>query len=260
MRKKVYIRIKGKRFGNKTLVNILNEIYKIYNKFESDNKDFLITLNCINYETLEINHVDFNEKINNILDIKKLGQILVKCVDYKKNNKKEIKLCLTENGDVFSSFIEIVGDDLDWVYSIEKKLNELLDAVEPIKFYYEKYSSLILTIIIMSIGFFCLNLMVLVLNTNYQTFSVYILKFQNLDKLLQFNIIVLLSWLIGFIGSIFFPFLEKINQKFSRAFPSIEFDFGPIHLRKSRKIRNYLKLTFLYIILPIFLGLFLRLI
>ena len=261
MRKKVYIKIKEKRFNKNTLLNILNEIYKIYNKFNSDYKDFLITLYCINYEILEINDVDFNEKINDILDIKKVGQIIVKCVDYKKNDKKEIKLCLTEDGDIFSSFLEIEGDDLDWVYSTEKKLNELLEAVEPIKFYYEKYSNLILNIIIMSFGFFCLSFIVLVLNKYYQRFTDYILKFQKLDKILQLNIIVFLSWLVGLMGSIILPsFFEKMDKKFYNVFPLVEFDFGPIHLRKPRKIKNFLKIILLYMILPIFLGLFLRLI
>ncbi|GEM_PF-6574241 len=92
MRKKIYRKIKERRFNKDTLLNILKEIYSIYNKFDSDNKDFLIILNCINYETLEISQSDFNEKIDNILDIKKIGQIIVKCVDYKKNNKKEMGL------------------------------------------------------------------------------------------------------------------------------------------------------------------------
>lgn len=259
MKKRISKTIFGKKFNKESLLYIIDEIYKNYENSDSDHKTFSITLHCANYETLEFRDVNFSEKHNEILDIKKIHQIKIYYIDYR--NDKNISLTLSEGDSNYDNNLGIEGNDIDWVNASEKKLDELFQVVESRKNYFKKYSRLIFHFSALNIGSLALRMFVSLLekfeyaanttNDNDNPLSFLLVKFVEIFPPLKYLFVFLASWFIGLLIIVWF--YDKVEKLFSYVFPSIEFDFGPVHMRKPRKIRKVIATIFSLIILPIIL-------
>ena len=261
MKKKITKRISGKKFSKETLRHIIKEIYINYIDIESGHKRYLVTLHCANYETLEFRDVDFSEKYSDIFDTKKIYQFIVSYNDYQ--NNREIYFSINEGDDNYGNYLSIEGDDINWVNSTEKKLNDLLEVVEPRKNYYRKYSTILFHFSSLNVGFLALRIFVLLLNKFGYTspnptktdnpIGFLLGKIVEKFPLVGYLIIIICSWLLGML--LLAWIFDKIEEWISSVFPSIEFDFGPMYMRKPKKLRKAIATLFTLIILPILLQL-----
>ncbi len=260
MRKSIRKQIKGKIFSRDDIIRLNNRFFTIFQSTESEHKNYTITLNCDDHETLEFENTDLSVKNLDVLDVKKILHISMIFRDYR--NNKSVQLSLSHGSSSWHNDFVVDGNDTSWVDSTDKSFSDIFKAVKPQNHLFEKYKRFLFHLISLNIGYFFIRSFVLVLQKlGYKTVEtdssesnpfIFILDYivENVP-LFKYILIAIISWLVGI--WIIFMFWDKIENYLLSLWPSIEFDFGPEHKKTQKNVRKAIGIIFSLILIPIIL-------
>jgi hypothetical protein len=171
--------------------------------------------------------------------------------DYKLD--RHISLSFDHGDSTYGNLAVISGSEPTWLSENFLNLQEVIDRVQPQSFWFRKHKTLLLNLIALGIG----SMGVLILQ---------LIIFSTLDHLkvikplpsdspwrqaitLAMPLLYIMGWFwrwaVGFFWGAF-----GVRQWLLSVWPSIEFDFGLLHLRSERRQRQRLGLVVTLIILP----------
>ena len=251
------------KYKKKDILKISDYVFDTYSSLESENKNFKIVIECENNEILEIE----DDKLSNnqdILDIKKIFSITIFYTDFK--NNKYIQILIHEGNRATS--IKIESSDKEWVDSKVTGIEEIFNSIEPQNTLYKKYKRKLFHYSSVAIGFVSLNFLLKMLNRlGYQGSSSTNIEESNpflyiLDKLndsfpiTKYILLFLVYWALG--AWLIFFFWQKLDKYLEKIWPNIEFCFGPEHKQYPKKQRNAWIAIISWILIPIILGVLLK--
>lgn len=167
------------------------------------------------------------------------------------SESKRISLFLTHDGNRgYENEFDIKGSDPDWVDLTYSRFNEMLDSVEPQKEWFKKIKIFLYIIACFEIA--VLAVLISTLTRNNISSDESVLKiFLGNDK----NIGIPIEWIIIFAISLSFcAILTLLFEKIEALWPSVEFDFGPNHLRFEKNRRKKIGVFITVIFIPIFIA------
>lgn len=258
MKKKISKKISNKIVTEQDIKEILDYLFTVYSEIDTRSKTFSISLYSNDSEVYEIQDTLIEDEIN-ILRLKRISKISVYLSDY--SHGKKISLELSQDSDYYTNTLTIESNDENWVNNQSIKLKEFIDSWKPQNTLFSKYKNFLLHFFATNIGL----LFIKVLNnlfayigykskstSNDEGFLVFIIQKMVLAfPLSKYLIIGLFSWLVGII--ICALFWTSIEEKLLKLWPTIEFDFGPEHLKHSKRNRKLIWYIFTLVILPIIL-------
>lgn len=248
--------IKNKIFVKNNILNIGNIFFQEHEKAkkEGNRSTIIFRLNCVDNTSYESESLSLFED-GNILDIKKASSIEMHFMNYELNSSLDFSIV---NGGGYSDFIFVSGEDQNWVNGLFTRLKETIDSVKPQDNWFLRHKTLLRHLAALGIGtivYLMLYFMFILISstdhpiTTENSFLIAILLFFNKHTFIQY----LYNRIIGpwFVGYFWAPFL--LDWLFE-LWPSIEFDFGPEHLKYEKMRRNRLYLFFIAVILPIIIA------
>lgn len=258
MKKKITKKIKDKIISKENIINLIDYLYRTYEEIESDLKTFNISLYTNNSEVFEIENASITDDIQ-LLEIKRIEKIDIYLSNIRSAKKIDIELCQDSNK--WSNTLKIESEDQIWVNNQNLRISELIESWKPQNKMFSKYKEILFHFLSINLGFIFFELLAKLLTifdykSSLKTDQSDIWKFLIEKITTQFPasiyvFIGLFSWLIGmFFVSLFW---YKLEDKLLNLWPSIEFDFGPEHLKFAKKRRNIIWLVVTLIILPILL-------
>lgn len=243
--------IKNKIFTKKDILNIgeifLNE-YKSAQK-AGDHSSIMFKINCVDdtsYESESINLFDNG----GILDTKKIDLLEITFHNYMA--EKYINISVVSGG-YYRNNLLVRGDDENWVRGIFTKLKEIIDSIKPQDNFIIRHKTAVLHVIAFGVGIFLRFLLLSILDINsgytkYPSETVKIIaSFLVAHSYLMFPLDWFTSWVMGISWA---PLIRSWLLNF---WPSIEFDFGPEHLKVEKLRRIRITMVFSIVIIPIVL-------
>lgn len=169
--------------------------------------------------------------------------------------RKTIRVRFEEDDSLFSSgsaSLSVSGNDVAWVDGIFAELERIASAIKPQSAWFQNWRRLIVFVFAVAIGFVFTKVMALLSGPpdNAPDPHWIVVARAHPPLLTMFKVAVLFlmgifpaGWLVSWIG---------------RLWPDLEFDFGPEHLKNSKKWRARIGAVATLILLPILLEAFQR--
>ena len=186
-----------------------------------------------------------------ISDTKKTISIEMRYRDIKQD--KSVDLSLFHGSTNFENLI-IEGDDRNWVHGTFNKIDEQTKACKPQVNFIIKKPLIVTHIIALGLGIIITNILFAIIDV-FRGPVPYIPEWakapnaivQELDYL-RILILIFLYWFMGLMPAL------SVTEWILKLWPSIEFDFGPSHLKyeKSRRLKFTIIITL--IIIPIIVS------
>jgi hypothetical protein len=246
------IEITEKRFTHNDILQIAKIIAG--NRSSDDNSTFTITLNFADGTTYKSSSLDLLEK-GGVIDLKPLSLVEFYYYYSDRTDKKNIMFSAVHGG-AYIDRIKISGNDPSWVHDIFTALHERINAVAPSGNWFTKHRTLSEFLLIMGLGSLLVHIIgglswLAFLSTDLPKDAI-----ENLKE--NFILQLLLSTYIKFFILWFFRFifgicaLYFIEEWFFSAWPKVELDIGPEHLKVEKIRRNRIKFFIYVVILPLF--------
>ncbi len=257
MRKELKYQIKDKVFNRQDIIRLFKLLFEFYEKSKNKQKKFSIKLSCEDSESYESE----NENIDNILqllDTNKISSIRIHFYGYSDNSDKAFRLTLHQGDERSFNEFSIEGEDQGWVNSKYHEVVNLLNSIKPQNQFFSRHRGKIFHLMSINLGFFLLRfLSSTMLGADSDTIEVATETSSPLMLLIENSLIakivlaIVFSWTIGAwaLLMIWMP----IANNLSKLWPSIEFNFGPEHLRTPSNMRCLLWILLTLFIIPIFL-------
>lgn len=237
MKERRLIKIENKIFEKKDIINLANKFYSEYNKSQKRKQRSSVnyTISCDDNTTYESEALDLFED-GNIIDLKRAISIEMSFYHYDLDRRMNISLV---HGMGFRDNVIIQGCDKNWVSSVFTELDEIIKSVKPQKNLLLEHKTFLLNLLSLGIGVSIYS--VLHFLTNRYTEPIKnpsenmkaIAAFLNSNSVFRLLFNWLLLWLMGIILA------TSIRAWLLNSWPSIEFDFGPEHMKieKQRRVR-----------------------
>ena len=239
-------------FKKEDVLRLSKEIFTIYNRSKSKHVALRFAICAEDNTEYEIHNSDF-KSVENTLDIKKINNITMHYHDY--DAGKDILINLVQGQNLYSNNnLKVEGSDSKWVDTNYQKFKEIFDSVKPQNNFFLKHNRLIFHFCSVNVGFMILKFIVWLYNYfNVETSSDYepgllLIMIENVP-FFRYVLLVLMSWMFGaWMLYLFWDMLMKL-------WPSIEFDFGPEHLKIQKNRRNTIAAIISLIAIPLIIQL-----
>jgi len=243
----------NKIFKSGNILRLSKTIFDLYSKSNPSNSRFIISLFCKeDNSTYEIEGKDFNSE-SEILELKRFENIGISFQDY--IQEKYVNITLFQDPERLSrNELKIESREHPWTDQTFKTITDILNAVTPQNLLLEKYGRYLYHFIALNIGLLVLCVIRgLILHFHippspYNKSSL----FDQMIKTYHFTkyiILFAITWAEG--ASILFPLWRWLLN----LWPSVEFDFGPEHLKASKNVRKALWLIISLILFPLIINL-----
>lgn len=252
------IKIEGKIITK----NDLKKISKILeDELEKSNKKGNLTEIKYNFSFSDDTYREINSEIifndNEILDLKKTKKLQFEYWDFSEKKHVDFE---ARHGNYGDTEIIIVGEDLEWTSYIFSLFEDVINSIKPQENFMIKYANILEIATSIIFGYYIFSLLLPIYEILFDALG--LTNYKGADKLislLRTNI-----YLSKFILSILYIFsFYLIGGGFAHIlykwildlWPSIEFDFGPEHLKKEKEVRKRIGILITLIVVPIIINL-----
>lgn len=250
--------ISDKRINEKDLSRLYEIFYQIYKESKVESKEIIIGLNFEGNERYQIENKTFNQ-VSDLLSTRVVDKInlRVRLYSYKTHKSNTIELNIIKGSSAWNtSDYSISSEDESWLTNKKNKIDKVLLSIEPQNIYAKRLKPWIFHFLRLTLGYIFLLGLVYFLNksgyksdgnSNSDIYTFLLLKIteSNLGKIIVYS---LLSY-----GSGLFPaslIERKLNKLIEDAWPDVEFNFGPQHLRIAQKKRSAISWLVTALIIP----------
>lgn len=245
------IQIKNKVF-TKNDIFLLSKVFQDeHDKNNQDEyKNLTYTLKCDFENEHQFNSLD-ELKNSNKLDLKKVSVIEIELYTHHTEN---INLSIEHIiDDSIHNKIIVKGPNELLVNGLIGKFSEILESVRPQKTLLNEYENSFLGLVAVAIGYIIIFIIAFFINNPNPPIqeaetSVFLKAIEN-NLILEYAVKISVYWFIGI------TFAIIIKEKSLKLWPSIEFDFGPEHLKKEKKKRNVYIFIITILIIPFLINL-----
>jgi hypothetical protein len=158
--------------------------------------------------------------------------------------RRDIEITLTEgSASSYGNSLSVSADDPAWVDATFVELNEIVRAIKPQNNLFLRFQWLFQGTAAITLGFAILQLIGL-LSADQPSPDPKWLTLIGSHPPLLYLVGVLVIFGIGY-----FP-ARMVTDWVTQLWPSVEFDFGPEHLRKRKQLRSRIATAFFALILP----------
>ncbi|MDP3769959.1 MAG: hypothetical protein U1A23_04895 [Candidatus Sungbacteria bacterium] len=196
-----------------------------------------LTINCddgTRYESSDSNLLNDGD----IIDLKKCESLSISYHHSVLGRRVSVAL---KHGDYGSSLM-VEGEDRDWVAGMFDQLNMILDSVKPRGHWFIKYKSVFLHMGALATGFIMIRFWAWL---NGLGMPQEVSKEIKIHPPIRHVLTASLSWVLGVLP------LAGLVSWVGKLWPSVEFDFGPEHLKVEKNRRIRLSLFFTTLAIPV---------
>lgn len=256
MKKNLRKEINGVIINESDIDKIGNFFFEKVPTGQEDRIHLSITLKDQDNIEYELESNEKTENLSRLVSSKKIKSIELNYRDFGLGNYCTL-LLVEGNDELFSkSLLKIDGSE-DWVTLNFQKLSEIIDVFKRQNIFFKKYSSIIFHTLSVNFGLLALKILSFLLtHTNYSAtieneaapLSHILSYFLNEYSIIYSLLYLLTAWLVGLWIVIMWWF--PLKNWLLNLWPSVEFDFGPEHLRKPKNVRLALFSIITLIIIP----------
>ncbi|MGA2506181.1 MAG: hypothetical protein ABSF80_01725 [Chitinispirillaceae bacterium] len=243
MGKKISVNIEEKIFSKADIIRLANIFKNIYDSTQSKHKKYDITLGCTGNETHQFSDTS---SLDSLLDLKRILSISYNFHVYDENMDITLQLNHGESSGFWYNTLSVSASQDDWVTLKHEAIMAAINAVHPQSTWFRKYEWLIFNISSINVGWLCVSLLIKWMKfINYQSstdkpsglFSSSICYLYTHSHLAMIGIYLMIFWTFGTIIMLLL-WWGFLRQRYFDLWPSVEFDFGPEHLRKEKITRK----------------------
>jgi|GEM_PF-2948287 len=249
----------------KSLIIDEASIFKIIDFFFSLKPSDEERSNYLNIQIIDTDGIEYSftqddsdGNVKNLLAANKVSHISFRFRDYDSNNHCSLELTASNSSSYRNNTIKVEGEP-DWSVARFNNLKEIIKSFKPQNNFFAEHSTAFFHILSLSFGWFALKLLSLIPVVPEEpregSFTAIVVSLTEQYALVEIAILGLLSWMLG--AWIVIMFWMELKNWISQIWPSIEFDFGPAHLRAPKKIRKALVTLVSMVVIPVLFSLFL---
>jgi hypothetical protein len=219
-----------------------------------------LTIEVLDADGIEYNFTedDNNDDVKRLINTNKTSHISFRFRDYDSSNYCSMELTAGNSSAYRGNTIKVEGDP-DWSVLKFNSLKEITRSLAPQNNYFAEHSAVFFHILSVSLGTLILKLISLIPITPEEvregSLTFIVIKFVEKYFIAELGLYIFLCWLFG--AWFVLMFWMELKEWIGRVWPSIEFDFGPAHLRGPRKIRKALWVLISLVVIPVVLSFFL---
>lgn len=190
---------------------------------------------------------------NDVIDLQKSLSINLRYANYKSGKSVSAGFREGDEGLILNSSFSVSGNDPAWVDATFADMDRIVDSIRPQSTAFKRFRPLITTLLAFSIGWSTQLIWGLLLpDSVYSGPPPSWVIFLRHHLAFAYAIEVVITYVGGIIPAMF------VSSWVARLWPSIEFDFGPEHLKQTKRVRARLSTVAALLLLPFALEVFQR--